>query len=125
MPDVTSASAVSRITCSLIAKPNVFQLFQPIGGVLASPCGRVTAVTDIMVNMTRTAELDTIRTSKRPRGTDMDNRTWRSALEAPPGEMGFEWKSRERLRDSCQARASADEREDTPALVHTPLFWRE
>src|SRR5262245_48802005 len=89
MPDATIASAVSRINCSLISHRNVFQLFQPIGGVLTIPCGRVTAATDITVNMARTAALDTIRTSNRPRGTDMNNLMWRSAFEASPGEMGF------------------------------------
>jgi len=91
-----------------------------MGGVLAIPFGGVIAATDITVNVARTAALDTIRTSKRPRGTDMDNLMWRSAFEAPPGEMGFEWKSREQVRNSCQARAHADEREATPALLNTP-----
>ncbi len=31
------ASAISLISCSSTATPNVFQLFQPIGGVGASP----------------------------------------------------------------------------------------
>jgi hypothetical protein len=96
-----------------------------MGGVLAIPCGTATAATDITVNEARTAALDAIRTSNRPWGTDMDNLMWRSAFEAPPGEMGFEWESREQLRNSCQARAHADEREDTPALVNTSQFWGE
>src|SRR5437764_9044250 len=32
MPELTTASAVSRISCSLILQANLFQLFQPIGG---------------------------------------------------------------------------------------------
>ena len=32
----TMASAVSRISFSLTSQPNLFQLFQPIGGVRAS-----------------------------------------------------------------------------------------
>src|ERR1035437_6264050 len=37
MPLVAIASAVSRINCSLMLPANLFQLFQPIGGVRASP----------------------------------------------------------------------------------------
>src|SRR5688572_13706956 len=37
MPLATIASAVSRISCSLTLQPNLFQLFQPICGVFASP----------------------------------------------------------------------------------------
>src|SRR3954453_13144960 len=37
MPDFTIASAISRIIGSLTWLRNLFQLFQPIGGVLASP----------------------------------------------------------------------------------------
>src|SRR5919197_6455281 len=37
MPVLTTASAISRISFSLTLQPNLFQLFQPIGGVLASP----------------------------------------------------------------------------------------
>src|SRR4051794_5364560 len=37
MPDFTIASAISRIIGSLTWFRNLFQLFQPIGGVLASP----------------------------------------------------------------------------------------
>src|SRR5688572_22456852 len=37
MPLATIASAVSRINCSLTLQPNLFQLFQPICGVFASP----------------------------------------------------------------------------------------
>ena len=37
IPDVTSASAISFINFSLTLQPNLFQLFQPIGGVLANP----------------------------------------------------------------------------------------
>src|SRR6187549_850181 len=37
MPLVTMASAVSRIICSLTLHANLFQLFQPICGVLARP----------------------------------------------------------------------------------------
>src|SRR3954462_3428199 len=36
MPEATIASAVSRINASLTLQPNLFQLFHPIGGVLAS-----------------------------------------------------------------------------------------
>src|SRR2546421_7997830 len=36
MPVVTKASATSLINCSLTLQPNLFQLFQPIGGVRAS-----------------------------------------------------------------------------------------
>ena len=36
MPEDTIASAVSRISFSSMPQPNVFQLFQPIGGVRAS-----------------------------------------------------------------------------------------
>src|SRR5213592_974828 len=37
MPDATIASAVSRMSCSLISQWNLFQLFHPIGGAGASP----------------------------------------------------------------------------------------
>src|ERR1043165_6063094 len=37
MPLVTIASAISLISFSLTLQPNLFQLFQPIGGVLARP----------------------------------------------------------------------------------------
>src|SRR5690348_17230952 len=39
MPELTIASAVLRTTCSLTLQANLFQLFQPIGGVSASPFG--------------------------------------------------------------------------------------
>src|SRR6202158_2817993 len=35
MPVLTTASAISRINLSLTSHPNLFQLFQPIGGVTA------------------------------------------------------------------------------------------
>src|ERR1043166_8918692 len=37
MPLVTIASAISLMSFSLTLQPNLFQLFQPIGGVLARP----------------------------------------------------------------------------------------
>jgi hypothetical protein len=37
MPEETIASAVSRTSDSETLQPNLFQLFQPIGGVFASP----------------------------------------------------------------------------------------
>ncbi len=37
MPELTIASAVSRMSDSSIRHPNLFQLFQPIGGVGARP----------------------------------------------------------------------------------------
>jgi hypothetical protein len=37
MPDRTIASAISLIKLSLTLQANLFQLFQPIGGVLARP----------------------------------------------------------------------------------------
>ena len=37
MPVSTMASAISRMVLSLICVWNLFQLFHPIGGVLASP----------------------------------------------------------------------------------------
>ena len=37
MPVLNSASAISLINFSLTLQPNLFQLFQPIGGVFASP----------------------------------------------------------------------------------------
>src|SRR6185369_16068683 len=37
MPLVTIASAISLISFSLTLQANLFQLFQPIGGVLATP----------------------------------------------------------------------------------------
>ncbi len=39
MPEATIASAVSRTVCSLTSQANLFQLFQPIGGVRARPFG--------------------------------------------------------------------------------------
>src|SRR5689334_18435604 len=33
MPEVTIASAISRMSLSLTLQPNLFQLFQPMGGV--------------------------------------------------------------------------------------------
>src|SRR5579859_5229727 len=36
MPVVTTASAISRISLSLTLQPNLFQLFQPMGGVAAT-----------------------------------------------------------------------------------------
>src|SRR5215213_1978951 len=40
MPLVTIASAISLISFSLTLQANLFQLFQPIGGVLARPLSR-------------------------------------------------------------------------------------
>ena len=37
MPLVTIASAIWRISVSLMLQPKVFQVFQPIGGVRATP----------------------------------------------------------------------------------------
>src|ERR1041385_2346712 len=37
MPLVTIASAISLMSFSLTLQPNLFQLFQPIGGVFARP----------------------------------------------------------------------------------------
>src|SRR6266550_1985255 len=37
MPELTMASAICRIISSLTLHPNLFQLFHPIGGVLANP----------------------------------------------------------------------------------------
>jgi hypothetical protein len=37
MPLATMASAICRIRVSLMLHPNVFQVFQPIGGVRATP----------------------------------------------------------------------------------------
>src|SRR5215813_9356563 len=37
MPLATMASAMPLINCSLTLQPNLFQLFQPMGGVRASP----------------------------------------------------------------------------------------
>ena len=39
MPELTIASAVSRTICSFTLQANLFQLFQPIGGVSARPFG--------------------------------------------------------------------------------------
>src|SRR5205809_169258 len=39
MPEATIASAVSRTVCSFTLQANLFQLFQPIGGVRARPVG--------------------------------------------------------------------------------------
>src|SRR4051812_47873312 len=39
MPEAAIASAVSRTVCSFTLQANLFQLFQPIGGVRASPFG--------------------------------------------------------------------------------------
>src|SRR5712691_11990906 len=36
MPVLTTASAISRISLSLTSQPNLFQLFQPMGGVAAT-----------------------------------------------------------------------------------------
>src|SRR5450755_255726 len=36
MPDLTMASAICRIMSSFTLQPNLFQLFQPMGGVLAN-----------------------------------------------------------------------------------------
>src|ERR1700693_1393647 len=36
MPEATIASAICRIRSSLTLQPNLFQLFHPIGGVLAN-----------------------------------------------------------------------------------------
>src|SRR5713226_8515820 len=36
MPVLTTASAISRISLSLTLQPNLFQLFQPMGGVAAT-----------------------------------------------------------------------------------------
>ena len=46
MPDDTIASAVSRISCSSMRQPNLFQLFQPIGGVGARPRGAAVVAVD-------------------------------------------------------------------------------
>ena len=37
MPLLTIASAICRISVSLMLQPKVFQVFQPIGGVRATP----------------------------------------------------------------------------------------
>src|SRR5206468_4548078 len=39
MPELIIESAVSRTVCSVMLQANLFQLFQPIGGVSASPFG--------------------------------------------------------------------------------------
>src|SRR4051812_47411293 len=39
MPELTIASALSRTICSFTLQANLFQLFQPIGGVSARPLG--------------------------------------------------------------------------------------
>src|SRR3954451_15966806 len=43
MPLLTIASAICRIRVSLMLQPNVVQLFQPIGGVRATPLSRACA----------------------------------------------------------------------------------
>src|ERR1700738_403317 len=44
MPVLTTASAISRISLSLTLHPNLFQLFQPIGGVAATVLDCASAV---------------------------------------------------------------------------------
>jgi hypothetical protein len=39
MPELTIASALLRTICSFTLQANLFQLFQPIGGVRARPFG--------------------------------------------------------------------------------------
>src|SRR6185503_5075313 len=43
MPELAMASAICRISDSLMLQPNVFQLFHPIGGVRATPFSRACA----------------------------------------------------------------------------------
>src|SRR5215212_3853891 len=43
MPLLTIASACCRISVSLMLQPNVFQEFQPMGGVRATPLSRACA----------------------------------------------------------------------------------
>src|SRR5208282_2765748 len=43
MPLVTTASAISLISFSLTSQPNLFQLFQPMGGVRANPFSKARA----------------------------------------------------------------------------------
>ena len=44
MPVLTIASAIWRISVSLMLQPKVFQVFQPIGGVRATPLSSAWAV---------------------------------------------------------------------------------
>src|SRR5438309_11384238 len=59
MPLATIASAISLINCSLTLHPNLFQLFQPIGGVRASPLSseNTGVVFALIANRTKTATL--------------------------------------------------------------------
>src|ERR1700730_8512344 len=59
MPLATIASAISLINCSLTLQPNLFQLFQPIGGVRASPLSSENnaVVFELITNRTSPATL--------------------------------------------------------------------
>src|SRR6266542_2103152 len=58
MPEATIASVVSRTTFSFTSQANLFQLFQPIGGVKASPFGAL-LITSCVVSATAGAVTST------------------------------------------------------------------
>jgi hypothetical protein len=62
------ASAISRTSCSLTSQPNLFQLFQPMGGVFASEANGAAPVTG-------TVWAGAARTLDSTRNTTID--TWR------------------------------------------------
>src|SRR4051812_48030311 len=78
MPLDTMASAVSRMSCSLTLQPNLFQLFQPIWGVLARPSNFcANAAGDTSNNAT-----NPMRAFIRPPGVPNDPSSRYSALPA-------------------------------------------
>ena len=62
MPLLTIASAICRISVSLMLQPNVFQVFQPIGGVRATPFSSACALGALMPNTTAGSRTPTART---------------------------------------------------------------
>ena len=72
IPVATIASAVSIISFSLTLQANLFQLFQPIGGVMASPSNfwaTATIVSKLIANASNDLELSP---PKSPQRVDFD-----------------------------------------------------
>src|SRR5216110_3204143 len=55
MPPLAIASAVSLISCALTSQPKWFQLFQPIGGVRATPLSSTGGATRVRPSSARGA----------------------------------------------------------------------
>src|SRR5688572_23233849 len=80
MPLATIASAICRISVSLMLQPKVFHVFQPIGGVLATPlfkacageADRSAATIPRAAIIIATAPTANIRVARRPAWDNVD-----------------------------------------------------